>query len=89
MVRSGCANNVPMKRLYSIKELVKEIGSENLRLLIDTFHTNLEEDPGFVWDELREVAHLVSHLHLADCTRRAPGTGHFDFKTFLKIFQEA
>ena len=26
MVKSGCAQNVPMKRLYSIKELAKEIG---------------------------------------------------------------
>ena len=68
-------------------ELIKEIGSEYLKLLIDTFHTNLEEDPGFVWDDLREVAPLVSHLHLSDCTRRAPGTGHFDFKAFLNLFQ--
>ena len=27
MVRSGCAQIVPTKRLYSIKELVKEIGA--------------------------------------------------------------
>ena len=27
MVRSNCAHNVPMKRLYSIKELVCEIGA--------------------------------------------------------------
>ena len=27
MVRSGCALNVPAKRLFSIKELVKEIGA--------------------------------------------------------------
>ena len=26
MVKSGCARNVPKKRLYSIKELAKEIG---------------------------------------------------------------
>lgn len=70
-------------------ELIKEIGSENLKLLVDTFHTNLEEDPGFIWDDLKEIAHLVSHLHLSDCTRRAPGSGHFDFKTFLRIFQES
>ncbi len=70
-------------------ELIKEIGSENLKLLVDTFHINLEEDPGFVWDDLKEIAHLVSHLHLSDCTRRAPGTGHFDFKAFLNIFQES
>ena len=31
----------------------------------------------------------VGHVHLADCTRRAPGTGHFDFKTFLTIFKTA
>ena len=27
MVKSGCAQSVPAKRLYSIKELVKEIGA--------------------------------------------------------------
>ncbi len=70
-------------------KLIEKIGSENLKLLIDSFHTNLEEDPGFIWDYLREITHHVGHLHLADTTRRAPGTGHFDFKTFLKIFKDA
>ncbi|MHA1292489.1 MAG: sugar phosphate isomerase/epimerase family protein [Promethearchaeota archaeon] len=68
-------------------KLIEEIGSENLKLLIDSFHINLEEDPGFVWDDLREIVHLVNHIHIADCNRRAPGTGHFDFKTFLTIFK--
>ena len=27
MVKAGCAHNVPTKRLYSIKELVAEIGA--------------------------------------------------------------
>ncbi len=27
MVKAGCAQNVPIKRLYSIKELVAEIGA--------------------------------------------------------------
>jgi excisionase family DNA binding protein len=27
VVRSGCAHNVPVKRLYSIKELVENIGA--------------------------------------------------------------
>jgi len=70
-------------------ELIKQIGSENLKLLVDTFHTNLEEDPDFLWDNLKENAHLVTHLHLSDCTRRAPGSGHFDFKMFLRIFQDS
>jgi len=70
-------------------ELVEEIGSDNLKLLIDTFHTYLEEDPGFIWDDLKDIAHYAGHLHLADTTRRAPGSGHFDFKTFLNIFKNA
>ncbi|GAI91839.1 unnamed protein product, partial [marine sediment metagenome] len=31
----------------------------------------------------------VGHVHIADTTRRAPGSGHFDFKTFLNIFKNA
>ncbi|MFX1308838.1 MAG: sugar phosphate isomerase/epimerase family protein [Promethearchaeota archaeon] len=70
-------------------KLIEEIGSNNLKLLIDSFHTYLEEDPGFIWDYLEEITHHVAHLHLADCTRRAPGTGHFDFRTFLNIFKRS
>lgn len=70
-------------------ELIREIGSNNLRLLVDSYHIYLEEDPVLVWDYLEEIAHLVSHIHLADCTRRAPGTGHFDFRAFLNIFKNA
>ncbi len=66
--------------------LLEKIGSENLKLLVDTFHTNLEEDPGFIWEDLKEIVPYTRHIHLADTTRRAPGTGHFDFKTFLSTF---
>jgi sugar phosphate isomerase/epimerase len=71
------------------KELVEEIGSEHLKLLIDSFHINLEEDPAYIWDDLKDIAPIVGHIHLADTTRRAPGSGHFDFKTFLNIFKNA
>ena len=69
--------------------LIDEIGSENLKLLLDSYHINLEEDPGFIWDYLKDITTYVGHIHLADCTRRAPGTGHFDFRTFLTIFKTA
>ncbi len=68
-------------------ELIEEIGSNNLKLLVDSFHTYLEEDPANIWEYLKEIAHFVGHIHLADTTRRAPGSGHFDFKTFLNIFK--
>lgn len=67
--------------------LIDEINSDHLKLLVDSFHTYLEEDPGIIWEYLEEISDLVAHLHLADSTRRAPGSGFFDFKKFLKIFE--
>jgi len=69
-------------------ELIEEIGSNNLKLLVDSFHTCLEEDPTYIWEILKEIGHYVGHIHLADTTRRSPGSGHFDFKTFLNIFKD-
>ncbi|MFX0142332.1 MAG: sugar phosphate isomerase/epimerase family protein [Candidatus Hodarchaeota archaeon] len=70
-------------------ELLEEIGSYSLKLLVDSYHIYLEEDPGFIWDYLKEITDFVYHIHLADSTRRAPGTGYFDFRTFLNIFRNA
>ena len=69
-------------------DLINEINSENFKLLIDSFHTNLEEDPGFLWDDLKDITHHVKHIHLADTNRRAPGTGYFDFRAFLNLFRK-
>lgn len=69
-------------------EMIEAIGSNNLKLMVDSFHTHLEEDPKTIWSYLDSIASKVSHLHLADDTRRAPGTGHFDFKRFLDIFEK-
>ncbi|MFX1302363.1 MAG: sugar phosphate isomerase/epimerase family protein [Promethearchaeota archaeon] len=70
-------------------ELINELNSESLKLLVDSYHIYLEEDPGFIWEYLEEITDYVYHIHLADCTRRAPGSGHFDFRSFLSIFKNA
>lgn len=68
-------------------DLIKEVNSDHLKLLLDSFHTYLEEDPGEIWEYLEEIKEEVAHIHLADSTRRAPGSGFFDFKKFLSIFE--
>lgn len=70
-------------------EMIEVVGSNNLKLMIDSFHIHLEEDPTKIWSFLKTIADKVSHIHLADDTRRAPGTGHFDFQRFLQIFNES
>ena len=69
-------------------ELVEQINSKNLKLLIDSFHTYLEEDPVYIWDYLPKIGKYIGYVHLADSTRRAPGSGHFDFKTFLNLIKK-
>ncbi|MFX0073123.1 MAG: sugar phosphate isomerase/epimerase family protein [Candidatus Hermodarchaeota archaeon] len=69
--------------------LLEELNSTHIKLLVDSFHTYLEEDPLYIWEYMKDITRYVGHIHLADDNRRAPGTGHFDFKTFLNIFKES
>ncbi len=55
---------------------------EGLRLMLDTFHMNIEEDSfeKSIWNSKE----FLSHLHFADNNRKMPGYGHIDFKSILK-----
>jgi sugar phosphate isomerase/epimerase len=58
-------------------EILAAVGLPSLRLLLDTFHMNIEE--ASIPDAVRlGAAHLV-HVHFADSNRKAPGWGHLDF----------
>jgi len=70
-------------------ELIENLDSDNIKLLADTFHIHLEENPNTIWDTLRQNVSEIGHIHLADCNRRIPGSGHFDFKTFVNIFRNS
>ncbi len=55
-------------------EIVKQIGLNNVGLLADTHHGNLEEkDLGRAW---AEVAPHIFHVHISENDRGLPGSGH-------------
>lgn len=58
-------------------ELIHEVGAENLRLQMDVFHMNIEE--ASLSGSLIRYRDYVSHVHVCDTNRQAPGLGHFDF----------
>ena len=63
-----------------VMELLERLGEDNVGVLPDTFHMNIEEaDP---LAALRRAAPRVWHFHAADNTRRAPGWGHLDFRAW-------
>jgi sugar phosphate isomerase/epimerase len=48
------------------------------KVLVDTFHANIEE--ASIGRSLLEAGDRLHHLHLADSNRLAPGRGHLNFQ---------
>jgi len=58
-------------------ELMAKVGADNMALMPDLFHMNIEDRT--LGGELEAYADRVAYLHLADSNRLAPGWGHTDF----------
>ena len=69
-----------------VRDFIADIGSSSIRLLVDTFHMNIEEE--IIADSMRAVKPILGHVHLADSNRKVPGKGHFDFSGFFRTLNE-
>ena len=63
-------------------ELLDMAGMDNIGVLFDTFHANIEEFR-FAASIARTGRRLV-HVHVADSNRWAPGDGHLDFSIIVE-----
>ena len=63
-------------------ELIETVGAENLGLLLDTFHMNVEEPS--IEESIRNCGDRIFHFHVADSNRWHPGAGHLDFRSILE-----
>jgi sugar phosphate isomerase/epimerase len=61
--------------------LIQRVGAENLGLLLDTFHMNIEETN--IEDSIADCGHKIFHFHAADSNRHYPGAGHLNFLSIL------
>ena len=57
--------------------LIDEIGANNVGVLFDTFHANIEE--ARIETGMMVCRSRLFHVHLADSNRWYPGAGHTDF----------
>jgi sugar phosphate isomerase/epimerase len=57
--------------------LLDALSTDNVRLLADLFHMNIEETD--VAAAIRGAAQWIGHVHLADSNRRPAGNGHIDY----------
>ena len=65
-------------RLEDAQQLLIDAGAENVRLLADLFHMNIEEFE--IAEALSRCGSRLGHVHLADSNRRAAGMGHLDYR---------
>ena len=64
-----------------------EAAGDNVGLLVDTFHMNIEEPS--ITGSLREAARRIWHVHVADSNRWAPGCGHLDFREIVGTLRDS
>ena len=67
-------------------ELINKIGNENIGLLFDTFHANIEEVS--IEESIRKASNSLFHFHVADSNRWAPGYGHLDFGKIINVLKK-
>lgn len=66
--------------------LLAAVELPSVRLMIDTFHMNIEERS--IPDAIRQAAPRLAHVHFADSNRMAPGWGHLDFRGIAVALRE-
>jgi sugar phosphate isomerase/epimerase len=66
-------------------ELISRVKADNLGLLLDTFHMNIEEAD--IPESIRACGERIFHFHVADSNRMYPGGGHLDFKAILSTLE--
>ncbi len=52
----------------------KEVGKDNVKVHLDTFHMGIEEDS--MGDAIRTAGSYLGHLHTGEANRRVPGQGN-------------
>ena len=62
-----------INQMYECVDYVKVVGRPNVKVALDTFHMNLEED--LITGAMQMSGSLLGHLHVGEANRRCLGAG--------------
>ena len=75
-----------LNRVGESLEFLGSVGSDNVKLLCDLFHMNIEEaNPA---EALRLAGPKVGHVHFADSNRQAIGSGHTEMAPIVAALRD-
>lgn len=64
----------------------KDVGHKSCKLLLDTFHMNIEEDD--LPAAFRKAGSLLGHVHVGESNRKLPGMGHLPWAEMGKALRD-
>jgi len=67
-------------------QYVKDVGCSNVKVMLDTFHMNIEEDN--IGDAIRYTSSYLGHFHIGECNRKVPGRGHMPWDEIGKALRD-
>ncbi|MBQ7188728.1 MAG: sugar phosphate isomerase/epimerase [Kiritimatiellae bacterium] len=67
-------------------QFVREVDLPSVKVMLDTFHMNIEEDS--IGDAIRSTKGLLGHFHTGECNRRVPGRGRTPWKEIAAALKE-
>lgn len=67
-------------------DFLQEAGSPRVKLLLDTFHMNIEEDD--IVQAIRSVGRKLGHFHIGENNRRLPGQGNFHWEKIFSALKD-
>lgn len=59
-------------------DFVKQVGHSNVKVMLDTFHMNIEEDS--IGGAIRTAGAYLGHFHTGECNRKVPGKGRIPWR---------
>lgn len=78
----GCILNTAAEAV----EYVDAVGADNIGILLDTYHMNIEENS--FSDAIHLAGDKLKGVHFGDNNRRCPGRGHIDFDEIVAALKD-
>lgn len=73
-------------RVEEAVQFLQLIDLDNVKLLVDTFHMNIEEDD--ICRTLESYLPYIGCIHVCENHRGVPGTGHIDWKQIIGVLKK-
>jgi sugar phosphate isomerase/epimerase len=72
--------------IAEVADLVHSLDLPGVRMMVDTFHMNIEEKDMLA--PLRDIRDILAHVHLSDSNHGVLGAGHWPTAAFLRELEQ-